>query len=104
MLTLPQAKAYMDERQAGYAAHRVGPGHLVRMDMGDDPVQTAEVVSYMDQRVRDFPIPGRIAVVTSSAIARLQVRRVVYSIDGNRRLFEDPTAALAWLLERPAAA
>jgi len=94
VLTLPQAKAYMDERAAGYAKYRVRPGHLMRINMGDHPAQSHDVVVYMDERVRDFPVPGRIAVVTSSAIARLQACRAVYALDGNRRLFEDPAAAL----------
>jgi hypothetical protein len=102
VLTLQQAEAYMDERAAGYARYRIRPGHLMRLDMGEHPAQSQDVVAYMDKRVRDFPIPGRIAVVTSSTIAKLQARRVVYSLDGNRRLFEDPAAALAWLLESPA--
>lgn len=99
VLTLPQAEAYMDERARGYAEHGFRAGHLMRMNMGEHPAQASDVVAYMLDRVRDFPIPGKIAVVTSSAIAALQVRRAVYPIDGNRRTFADPAAALAWLLE-----
>ncbi len=99
VLTMAQAEAYMDERAAGYARYRIRPGHRMRIDMGDNPAQSNAVVTYMDLRVRDFPLPGKIAVVTSGAIARLQARRAVYLVNGNRRLFEDPDAALAWLLE-----
>ena len=103
VLTLPQAEAYMNERQAGYAAHRFGPGHLMRMDMGNYPAQSREIVDYMDRRVREFPVPGRIAVVTTSSIARLQVQRMVFPLDGNRRIFDDRDTALAWLLDHAAA-
>jgi len=74
------------------------PGYLLRMDMSDSAVQTQEAVESFGRNLGDFPRASRIAIVTPSVIARMQVRRVM--TQPYLRIFPLPEPALAWLLER----
>lgn len=72
------------------------PGYLLRMDMTDSAVQTQDAVQSFGRNLGDFPKARRIAIVTSSVIARMQVRRVM--TQPYLRIFALAEPALEWLL------
>ncbi|WP_375194601.1 STAS/SEC14 domain-containing protein [Sphingobium sp.] len=72
------------------------PGYLLRMDMTGSAVQTQDAVESFGRNLGDFPLARRIAIVTPSVIARMQVRRVM--TQPYLRIFDLADPALAWLL------
>ncbi|WP_176590927.1 STAS/SEC14 domain-containing protein [Sphingobium sp. EM0848] len=72
------------------------PGYLLRMDMTDSAVQTQDAVGAFGRNLGDFPKARRIAIVTPSVIARMQVRRVM--TQPYLRIFSLAEPALEWLL------
>ena len=69
--------------------------YRLRMDMSQSAVQTQEALAAFRAQFQDFPRASRIAIVTPSAIAKLQVRREM--TQSYLRLFETADEALAWL-------
>ncbi|WP_242122748.1 STAS/SEC14 domain-containing protein [Sphingobium sp. Sx8-8] len=74
------------------------PGYLLRMDMSDSAVQTREALDSFARNLGDFPKARRIAIVTPSVIARMQVRRIM--TQPYLRIFDLPDPALRWLLAK----
>ncbi|NWK95207.1 hypothetical protein DM806_05915 [Sphingobium lactosutens] len=88
---------YADECKARFVAEAFQPGYLLRMDMSDSAVQPQDAVAMFRTHFDGFPRARRIAVVTSSAIARMQVRREM--TQPYMRIFGTADGALQWLLE-----
>jgi hypothetical protein len=79
-----------------FRAEGLKPGHYrLRMDMSASAVQTQEALGAFREQFQNFPRASRIAIVTPSTIAKLQVRREMTQT--YLRLFETADAALAWL-------
>lgn len=74
------------------------PGYLLRMDMRRSGVQAQEAVRAFRRHFAGFPQASRIAVVTESAITRMQVRREM--TQPYLRIFARAESALTWLLHR----
>jgi len=72
------------------------PGYLLRMDMTHSAVQTQDAVASFGRHLGDFPKARRIAIVTPSRIAHMQVRRVM--TQPYLQIFATPEPALDWLL------
>lgn len=72
-------------------------GYLLRMDMSDSAVQPQTVLATFREVFADFPKASRIAVITQSAIARMQVQREM--TQPYLRIFDTADAGLAWLME-----
>lgn len=69
------------------------------LDLRDHPVQPRDVAARGDEHYRTFqPRPRKLAMIVTSALARMQVTRVVKGT--HERFFDDDKAALAWLAER----
>jgi hypothetical protein len=96
--------AYARECKARFAAEGFRPGYLLRMDMSGSAVQPQAALAAFREHLGEgrFPRASRIAIVTPSAIAKLQVRREM--TQSYLRIFDMPEPALDWLLERVAAA
>lgn len=85
LLDIAWSASFTDEAIAHYARHLkrqfieegFKPGYLLRMDMTASAVQPQAAVESFGRNLSDFPKARRIAVVTASAIARMQVRRVM---------------------------
>lgn len=92
--------SYAREVKARFAQERFAPGYLLRMDMSGSAVQPQHAVAAFREHLGDgkFPRASRIAIVTPSAIATLQVRREM--TQSYMRIFAKAPEALAWLLER----
>ena len=74
------------------------PGYRLRMDMSRSAVQPQDAVAAFREHFHDFPKAERIAIVTRSAIAKMQVQREM--TQPYLRIFDRAEAALDWLLER----
>lgn len=97
LFTAEQVAAYGRECKARFVSEGFAPGYLLRMDMRKSAVQPQEAVQAFRTHLGDFPKARRIAIVTASAIARLQVKREMQQ--PYLQIFDDADAALAWLLE-----
>jgi hypothetical protein len=84
-------------REEGFA-----PGYRLRMDMSRCSVQPVAAAAAINRRLADFPLASRIAIVTSSAITRLQVRRLM--TQSYLRIFDTADTAFEWLTADQAAA
>jgi len=89
--------AYARELVARFVREGFRPGYRLRMDMTDSAVQPVAAATLINRRLGDFPRADRIAIVTRSAIARLQVRR--FMTQSYLRIFDDAALALDWLTE-----
>ena len=97
LFTAEEVAAYARECKDRFRTEGFRPGYLLRMDMCESAVQPQEAVMSFREHLGDFPKARRIAIVTASAIARLQVKREM--TQPYLRIFDDADAALAWLVE-----
>ncbi|MFC3443606.1 STAS/SEC14 domain-containing protein [Sphingobium rhizovicinum] len=90
--------AYAREAKARFAAEGFSPGYLLRMDMSHSAVQPKDAVAAFREHLGEgkFPRASRIAIVTPSVIAKMQVRREM--TQPYLRIFEAAEPALQWLL------
>ncbi len=73
------------------------PGYLLRMDMRASAVQPQDALAMFRTHFDGFPRARRIAVVTASQIARMQVKREM--TQPYMRLFDGAADALDWLMQ-----
>jgi hypothetical protein len=90
--------AYAREVKARFVTEGFVPGYLLRMDMSGSAVQPQDAVAAFREHLGDglFPRASRIAIVTPSIIATMQVRREM--TQDYMRIFAQADEALAWLL------
>jgi hypothetical protein len=88
---------YAELLKREFVRHGFRPGYRLRMDMSDSAVQPQTVLATFREVFADFPKASRIAVVTQSAIARLQIQREM--TQPYLRIFDSRDTALDWLLE-----
>ncbi|WP_313535135.1 STAS/SEC14 domain-containing protein [Sphingomonas sp.] len=80
-----------------FLAQGLKPGYLLRMDMRESAVQPRDTLDSFSSSFRDFPKASRIAVITASALQRMQVLRVM--TQPYLRVFDDADSGLDWLLD-----
>ncbi|MBB4840507.1 hypothetical protein HNP52_003599 [Sphingomonas kyeonggiensis] len=81
-----------------FDAEGFAPGYLLRMDMRRSGVQAQAAVAAFRRHFAGFPVASRIAIVTESAIARMQIRREM--TQPYLRIFGRAETALTWLLRQ----
>lgn len=101
MFLADQVPEYAQQCLKQFLAEGLKPGYLLRMDMRESAVQPRDTLASFADSFRDFPKASRIAVVTASALQRMQVLRVM--TQPYLRVFDDADRALAWLLNPEAA-
>ncbi len=74
------------------------PGYLLRMDMRRSGVQAQDAVAAFRRHFAGFPVASRIAVVTESALAKMQIRREM--TQPYLCIFTRAETALTWLLRQ----
>ncbi|WP_404335172.1 STAS/SEC14 domain-containing protein [Sphingomonas sp. MMS12-HWE2-04] len=89
--------AYAEDLARRFAAEGFKSGYLLRMDMSASAVQTQDAVAAFRRSFDHFPAASRIAIVTPSALAKLQVRREM--TQSYMRIFDTRCAAMAWLTD-----
>lgn len=95
LMTVPVAERYVEDVETAFARSGLTPGYLLRMDFGVHAAQPATVATLVNHRLKHFPRARRIAAVAPSAIAKLQVRRLMPQ--PYLSVFDDANAAFAWL-------
>ncbi|MBI0476840.1 STAS/SEC14 domain-containing protein [Sphingomonas sp. MA1305] len=93
--------AYAADLERRFAAAGFRPGYRLRIDMSATSVQPRDAAAAIHARLATFPKASRIAIVTGSAITRLQVQR--FMTQPYLRVFADAAEALGWLTEAAAA-
>lgn len=88
--------AYAAECLERFVERGLKPGYRLRIDMRSSAVQPRETLISFERNFRHFPKASRIAVVTPSALFRLQVLRVM--TQPYLRVFDTPRDALDWLV------
>lgn len=95
ILSPEDVDAFTEELSAGFRRHRFQRGYHLLLDLSAGPVQPQNTLAAFQAGFARYPHAGRIAVVASGALLRLQVRRVMTQT--TLRLFDDMTGARAWL-------
>ncbi len=98
----PSVDAYADELVRRFREEGFAPGYRLRMDMSATSVQPVDAAQAINRRLGAFHRASRIAIVTTSAITRLQVRR--FMNQPYLRIFKSADAALDWLVASDEAA
>ncbi|MCP3735503.1 STAS/SEC14 domain-containing protein [Sphingomonas sp. RP10(2022)] len=91
----PSVDAYAAELHRRFREEGFAPGYRLLMDMSGCTVQPVEAAAAINRRLGNFPRASRIAIVTTSAITRLQVRR--FMTQPYLRIFECAATARDWL-------
>ncbi|NML09956.1 STAS/SEC14 domain-containing protein [Sphingobium sp. AR-3-1] len=96
--------AYARDVKARFVAEGFSPGYRLRMDMRRSAVQPQEAVAAFRTHLGEglFPRASRIAIVTASVIAKLQVRREM--TQPYMRIFTQADEAFVWLIGAEAVA
>lgn len=102
--TAADVEGFTRDQQAAYArlGERVGR-HLTLVDVSECKIQTQDVVEAFRRLLTDpARMSRRIAFVTGSSPARMQIRRLIAR--DSAKFFEATSAAEHWLLEGDGAA
>jgi hypothetical protein len=92
----PTVDAYADELLRRFRTEGFRPGYRLSMDMSGCTVQPATAAAAIHARLGTFPRASRIAIVTASAITRMQVRR--FMTQPYLRIFDSAVDARRWLV------
>ena len=87
---------YAADCRACWKRERFAEGYRLRIVLSDDQPLPQETLAVLADAFADFPASSRTAMVTGSAIARLQIRRTM--MVPHMRIFDTADAALAWLI------
>jgi hypothetical protein len=99
--TAEAVAAYAADLKQRFLREGFANGYLLRIDMSRSAVQPQDALPTFREVFHDFPKARRIAIVTRSTIARLQVQREMKQ--PYLRIFDNAPASLDWLLEKLAA-
>ena len=98
-LFTPQAvRAYAESLTDQFRWSGFRPGYRLRIDMSRSAIQTQDALAAFRQQFTGFPVASKIAIVTPSALARLQVRREMQQ--SYLRLYDSADPALDWFAEK----
>ena len=92
----PSVDAYADELIRRFREEGFRTGYRLRMDMSGTSVQPVDAAQAINRRLGAFHRASRIAIVATSAITRLQVRRFMHQ--PYLRIFDSADSALDWLV------
>lgn len=96
----PSVDAYADELIRRFREEGFRTGYRLRMDMSGTSVQPVDAAQAINRRLGAFHRASLIAIVATSAITRLQVRR--FMTQDYLRIFDSADAALDWLVSADA--
>jgi len=99
LMTTDEVAAYIAELRRAFAAGRFRAGYLILIDVDACTIQSQEMIAAMREHMGTMPKARRIAMVTGSSLARMQVRRLM--TQSYARIFENGEAAREWLLSPP---
>ena len=100
LMTEAAARAYVEEGRARFRQSGFKAGYRFRLDLTPVHVHPPASVERIMTGLSDIPRASRIAVVTTSTITRLQIRRLLPR--PYMSFFDTPEAGLTWLVGSPA--
>lgn len=88
---------YVGDCRAVLRREGFSDGYRLRVEVKDNQPLPQETLATLASAFDGFPKPSRTALVTRSAIVRMQTKRGM-AIDPNMQIFDTPGLALAWIL------
>lgn len=88
---------YIDDCRLCWRREGIRDGYRERIVFSDDQPLPQGTLAIHAGAFTGFPVPSRTAMVTKSAIARMQIRRTMPK--AQLEIFDTPEAALNWLME-----
>ena len=95
LMTPDDIKNYAEECRACSKSERLRDGYKLRIVLSDVQALPQDTLVALNGAFDGFPRSGRSAMVTGSAIARLQIKRAMMA---HHEIFDTPAAALDFLL------
>jgi hypothetical protein len=96
MLSVDEVGRYMSELRGGIDAAAIGNDYAITVDVSACSIQTQDVIQAMGARMATMPKARAIAIVSESALARMQIRRLFHQ--PYARVVATQDDALAWVL------
>ena len=98
LFTPESVKAYAESLTDQFRWSGFRPGYKLRIDMSRSAIQTQDSLAAFRAQFAGFPQASRIAIITPSALARLQVRREMKQ--SYLRLYDSAKPALDWFAQK----
>ena len=95
MMSVDEVADYMAALRQAFVANHFRAGYRILIDVTACPIQSQEMVEGMRTHMAGMPKASRIAMVTGSSLARMQVRRLM--TQDYARVFATPEEARVWL-------
>lgn len=96
MMSVAETARYMADLKHAISARRLDGSYVLVLDVSDCPIQSREMMQAMGSYMAAMPRARAIALVTGSALARLQLRRLF--VQPYARIVATPGDARAWVL------
>jgi hypothetical protein len=102
MMSVDEVAEYMHQLRRRFVEDSFRAGYRILVDVSECLIQSQDMIIAMGKHMATFPKASRIAMVSRSSLARMQIRRLM--TQSYASVFETPDEALAWLVEERAAA
>lgn len=100
LFTPTDMAAYAEACRACWHREQFQDGYRLRIILTDGQPLPQDTLSVLARAFINYPKSGRTAMVTSSTIAMLQIKRAM--MEPHMRIFDTADAALEWLISDPA--
>jgi hypothetical protein len=97
LFTPEDMNRYAEECRACWRREGSREGYRLRIVLSDDQPLPQGTLAVLADAFTDFPASCRTAMVTASAIAKMQIWRTM--MVPHMEIFDTPEAALKWLME-----
>ena len=95
LFTAEGMSQYATDCRAALKKEGFREGFLLRVVLTDNQTLPKDTANVLGRVFFDFPKPGKTAMVTASAIAKMQIKRLAMA--PNTEIFDTREAALDWL-------
>lgn len=96
MLSVEEVGRYMGELRGEIEAAGISDRYVITIDVSGCTIQTQDVIQAMGMHMVSMPKARSIAVISASALARMQIRRLFQQ--SYARVIATNDEALAWVL------
>lgn len=76
LMPLDEVAAYMSDLKRTIGAHSLGGNYSMIIDVSACPIQSQDMIKAMGGHMATMPKARSLAIVTSSTLARMQIRRL----------------------------
>jgi hypothetical protein len=96
LFTPDEMVQYAEDCRACWRRESLQDGYRLRIVLADGNPLPQDTLAVLAGAFTDYPVSCRTAMVTTSAVARMQIRRTM--MVPRMQIFETPEAALEWLM------